>query len=141
MTQTGKMLYGKYKDNCKTLPENFEEVVRKEQAWLELVFKQKQEKQDPKYKQNQQLRQLFRGREENKSCLKKMETKVKVKREIEEARADEALKKAKVWSTELKASRIFIVLDDEDNTQADTVQETKEDPEYEENPVGHGTLE
>ena len=49
--------------------------------------------------------------------------------------------KAKVWSTELKASRTFIVLDDEDNTQADTVQETKEDPEYEENPFGHGTLE
>ncbi|CAJ1375294.1 unnamed protein product [Effrenium voratum] len=123
LTQTGKMLYGKYKDSCKTLPENFEEEVRKEKAWLELVFKQKQEKQDPKYKQNRQLRQLFRGSEESKSCLEKMETKVKVKREIQEARTNEALKKAKVWSTELTASRTFIVLDDEDDTQADMEQD------------------
>ena len=70
LTQKGKMLYGKYKDNCNTKPENFEEEVRKEQAWLELVFKQKQQKQ-----------QLFRGREENKSCLEQLETKVKVKRD------------------------------------------------------------
>ena len=52
LTQTGKMLYGRYKDNRKTF------AVRKEQAWLELVFKQKQEKQDPKHKHNQQLNQL-----------------------------------------------------------------------------------
>ena len=31
------------------IAENFEEEVRKEQGCLELVFKQKQEKQDPKY--------------------------------------------------------------------------------------------
>ncbi|CAJ1457060.1 unnamed protein product, partial [Effrenium voratum] len=92
-----KMLYDKYKDNA----EKFEEVCQ-EQAWLELVFKQKQEKPDPKYKQSWQLRQLVRGREKNKSCLEQL-----------------ALEKAKVWSTELKANRIFIVLDDEDNTQAE----------------------
>ena len=60
----------------------------------------------------------------------------------ERSRKPEALKKAKVWSTELTASRTFIVLDDEDDTQADMEQEAEEETEYEEeNPFGHGPFE
>ena len=88
LTEEGGKWYGKFKEHRKELPPNFEEEVRKEQAWLDLVHKKLSEKRDPKFKQRQQVRRLFRGPADEETCLEQMDkaesSRVAIKREIEE---------------------------------------------------------
>lgn len=47
IASAGKKWYGKFKNNEKAFPPNFEAEVEKEQTWLSLIFKKLQEQRQP----------------------------------------------------------------------------------------------
>ncbi|CAJ1456734.1 unnamed protein product [Effrenium voratum] len=159
LTEEGGKWYGKFKEHRKELPPNFEEEVRKEQAWLDLVHKKLSEKRDPKFKQRQQVRQLFRGPADEETCLEQMDkadsSRVAIKREIEEQKQTEVFKRARTWSHDLTATRTVIELGSSQENEADTrdadipvdyeeeipaEHEEEEEEDFEEDPFKFGNL-
>lgn len=125
LTEEGRKWYGKFKDNVKELPADFDLQVEKEQTWLSCIFKKLQEKRQPDHATRAQIRRAFEPDPPQQSALSQAESihsaRVAIKKEQVEAEKNRVFKKAKIWSCELRASNTVIDLE-EDTEKAEEGQ-------------------
>ena len=143
LTDEGKKWYGKFKNNHKGLPPNFEVEVQKEQAWLSLIFKKLQEQRQPDWGVRQHVRGLFHADRPESSCLERAASmegeRVAIKREREKSLERKTMKAARAWSVQLKAGRTVIDIDSDDDVVPE-VQTLEEAIEEAMDQVGEGDV-
>ena len=107
MTDAGKALYGVFKDGGRLLPLDFNAQVRREQEWVSKLIEKRQQERRPDHQKRLQVREALLGHEPTSSEPLHR----RIKREQAGADAEEVIKKARTWATELKASKSVIDLD------------------------------
>jgi hypothetical protein len=69
LTDEGKELYGKYRDGHRTFPDNHDENVRLEQAWVDRVLEKNQKRRHEKHVKAETHAPLFPRKQKNKEAI------------------------------------------------------------------------
>ena len=120
LTSEAKEIYGTFKSNNKCFPPGFDEEVAKEQVWLSMVMKKKVDNRSPGAQDLARMRGALWGEQnKNTSCLEAAERRIAVKKEIFEDLSHDVVKRAKIWSQELRATHKVIDLESDDEMHAE----------------------
>lgn len=100
LTDLGKEWYGKYRNNCRDLPPNHDELVKEEQVWVDRVLAKNRKRREAKHTQPKIAGpKLFEEAKTSKESVTKTIKKEKTEERIKVAQIFQNLRRAPITGT------------------------------------------